>query len=67
MEGVDESGHGGSELVRLAARLIVEEALEGEAPDAVGRDYYARAAAPGAGYRNGYRTGRVKTAEGAIE
>jgi len=67
MEGVDESGHGGSELVRLAARLIVEEALEGEARDAVGRDYYARAAAPGAGYRNGYRTGRVKTAEGAIE
>jgi hypothetical protein len=35
-------GGGTSELVRLAARLIIEEALEGEARHAVGRDYYAR-------------------------
>jgi transposase-like protein len=62
-----EIADGRSELVRLAARLIIEEALEGEARDALGRDYYARGAAPGAGYRNGYRTGRVKRAEGAIE
>jgi len=55
------------ELVRLAARLIIEEALEGEAHDALGRDYYARGAVPGTGYRNGYRTGRVDSAEGAIE
>ena len=66
IEGTGESG-GTSELVRLAARLIIEEALEGEARDAVGRDYYARGTAPGAGYRNGYRTGRLKSAEGAIE
>jgi transposase-like protein len=26
-----------------------------------------RGAAPGAGYRNGYRTGRLKTAEGMVE
>src|SRR3546814_16663288 len=45
----------------------IEEALEGEARDAVGRDYYARGAAPGTGYRNGYRLGRVKSAEGAID
>ncbi|MFN0192976.1 MAG: IS256 family transposase [Aestuariivirga sp.] len=67
MEGTGESAGGGSDLVRLAARLIIEEALEGEARDAVGRDYYARGAAPGAGYRNGYRPGRVKSAEGAID
>ncbi len=67
MEGRSETGDGRSELVRLAARLIIEEALEGEARDALGRDYYARGAAPGAGYRNGYRTSRVKSAEGAIE
>lgn len=67
MDGGGESGEAGSELVRLAARLIVEEALEGEATDVVGREYYARGAAPGAGYRNGYRTGRLKTAEGAVE
>ena len=48
-------------------RLIVEEALEGEAGDALGRDYYEHGAQPGQGYRNGYRTGRLKTAEGLME
>lgn len=65
--GHGEATDGRSELVRLAARLIIEEALEGEARDAVGRDYYARGASPGTGYRNGYRRGRVHSAEGAIE
>lgn len=67
MEGRSEPVEGRSDLVRLAARLIIEEALEGEAADVLGRDYYARGAAPGAGYRNGYRPGRLKSAEGAIE
>jgi transposase-like protein len=67
MDGTGESAGGSSDLVRLAARLIIEEALEGEAEDALGRGYYARGAAPEAGYRNGYRTGRLKSAEGAIE
>jgi transposase-like protein len=66
MEGRSEAENGSSRLVRLAARLIIEEALEGEARDALGRDYYARGAAPGAGYRNGYRLGRLKSAEGPI-
>ena len=35
--------------------------------EAVGRGYYENRAAPGAGYRNGYRRGRLPTAEGAIE
>jgi putative transposase len=55
-----------SALLRLATRLIVEEALEAEVEDALGRGYYAHGAALGAGYRNGYRTGRLKTAEGPI-
>jgi transposase-like protein len=67
MEGHGEGNDVRSELVRLAARLIVEEGLEGEATDALGREYYVRGAAPGAGYRNGYRTGRLKTAEGVVE
>jgi putative transposase len=67
MEGRAQATDERSELVRLAARLIIEEALEGEASDTLGRDYYARGAAPGTGYRNGYRTGRLKTAEGAVE
>ena len=67
MEGRSGAAGGRSELVRLAARLIIEEALEGETKDALGREYYARGAWPGAGYRNGYRPGRVKSAEGAID
>jgi transposase-like protein len=67
MDGASDAADGRSELVRLAARLIIEEALEGEAEDALGRGYYARGGAPDAGYRNGYRRGRLKTAEGAVE
>lgn len=59
-EGVDKS-----ELVRAAARLIVEEVLEEEVTDALGRDFYEHAAKSGSGYRNGYRQGRLKSAEGA--
>lgn len=60
------SSAGRTELIKLAAQLIVEEALEAESRDALGRDYYERGAAPGQGYRNGYRQARLKTAEGAI-
>src|SRR5688572_8671496 len=55
-----------SALVRQAARLIVEEALEAEVAQELGRDYYAHGAGK-RGYRNGYRTDRVKSAEGVIE
>ena len=67
MDGKGEPVDDRSGLVRLAARLIIEEALEGEASDALGRGYYARGALSGRGYRNGYRTGRLKSAEGSIE
>jgi hypothetical protein len=70
LEGVDgrpgEESDLRSDLVRLAARLIIEEGLEGEATDALGREYYGRGAAPGVGYRNGHPTGRLKTAEGVV-
>ena len=55
-----------SALVRQAARLIVEEALEAEVAQELGRDYYAHGAGK-RGYRNGYRTDKVKSAEGVIE
>lgn len=61
------SEFGRSELVQLATRLIVEEGLEAEVRDALGRDYYERGAESGGGYRNGLRKGRLKTAEGLIE
>jgi len=67
IEGRLSSADGRSELVKLATRLIVEEALEGESRDGVGREYYEHGAAAGQGYRNGTRAGRLKTAEGFIE
>ena len=67
IEGRLSTASAKDELVKLATRLIVEEALEGEASDALGRDCYDHGAHPGQGYRNGYRTGRLKTAEGLME
>lgn len=54
-----------AELVRLAVRQIVEEALEATARDVLGRDYYARREGQ-QGFRNGYREGRLATAEGEV-
>jgi putative transposase len=67
IEGRLASPAGRSELVELATRLIVEEALEGEVRDALDRGYYERGDAPGQGHRNGHRTHRLKTAEGGLE
>ena len=67
IEGRLSTASAKDELVKLATRLVVEEALEGEAGDAVGREYYEHGARPGQGYRNGIRPGRMKTAEGFIE
>lgn len=53
--------------LKLAVRKIVEEALEAEVNEALGRAYDENGAEPGRGYRNGYRRGRLRTAEGAIE
>jgi hypothetical protein len=47
MDGQSEEGDLRSALVRLAARLIVEEGLEGESTDALGREYYARTSSTG--------------------
>ena len=46
IEGRLSSSTGRSELVELAARLIIEEALEEESRDALGRDCYERGAEP---------------------
>ena len=54
-----------SALLRGAVRLIIEEALEAEVSDALGRGYYERGEP--VGYRNGNRLGRLKTAEGIVD
>jgi putative transposase len=55
-----------SELIKTSIRLIIEEALEAEVDDALGRGRYERTESP-AGYRNGIRTGHMKSAEGVID
>lgn len=53
-----------STLVRLAARVVLQEALEAEQREVVGRDRYQRGS--DGRYRNGYRPGHVDSAEGRI-
>src|SRR5437773_12525434 len=56
-----------SDLIRLGVRKLVEEVLEAEVEDRLGRAYYHRGDGESPGYRNGYRRGGVESAEGAIE
>ncbi len=62
-QGVDE-GNPKSELMQMAMRLILEEALEAKARDLLGRGYYERGGSGGS--RNGTRQGTLKTAEGRV-
>ena len=66
MEGRLRVENARSDLVKLATRLIIEEGLEAEVRDALGRDYYEHGRGAGGGHRNGVREGRLKTAEGFI-
>jgi transposase-like protein len=54
-----------STLVRLSTERVLQEALEHEQPEPLGRDRYERRAPP-RGYRNGYEDGTVKTAAGVV-
>lgn len=56
-----------SAVIREAVRLIIEEALEAEVAEVLGRSYYTHGEAGGHGQRNGYRTGKLDCAEGRIE
>ena len=55
-----------SDLLKLATRLIIEEGLEAEVRDCLGRNYYEHGRGAGGGHRNGVREGRMKTAEGFV-
>jgi putative transposase len=65
-----------SRFIRLAVEQVIEQLLEAEVGDLLGRDYYrhGESRSPSEeqdtnfrGHRNGYRTGRLKSAEGPIE
>ena len=57
IEGRLSTASAKDELFKLATRLVVEEALERLAGDAVGREYYEHGPRPGQGYRNAIRPG----------
>lgn len=54
------------ELMRIGARRIVQELLEKEVEEVLGRGYYERRADSAQGYRNGYKKRHLDTAEGRL-
>jgi transposase-like protein len=56
-----------STLIRKSVRKIIQETLEQEIADYLGRGYYERTPEAKSGYRNGYENRALKTAEGRIE
>jgi len=64
--GIDESRDVKSTLFLLGAQRLVQELLEQEATDFLGREYYERRSDGQNGFRNGYKERAIKTAEGKI-
>ena len=58
-----------TELMKKGVQRLLQEALEQEVTDHLGRGHYQRRADDGAhrGYRNGYEPKRLKTSEGQVE
>jgi putative transposase len=66
--GVDRERNIVSALVETVTRLVVQELLEAEQGDFLGgRGRYQRRSEEQLGSRNGYESGRLRTAEGPIE
>lgn len=66
LEGVDREVDPVEAIGRLGARLILQQALEDEVTEFLGRVRYERAADP-ISHRNGYEPRTVKTTSGAVE
>ena len=67
LAAIMDEGFDASELMRTGMRLLIEQALEAEVSEALGRGRYQRSEAAARGYRNGTRTGHLKTAEGVVD
>lgn len=65
-EGIDSSERPVSQFIRLAIQGMVQQALEQDVTDFLGRERYERQPEP-VGYRNGYKPGHLRSAEGEIE
>jgi len=66
-----ENGYKGNEnlmdvFIKKSIKKMVQEILEQEVMDYLGRDYYERNSNSKSGYRNGYENKPLKTAEGKI-
>ncbi len=55
------------ELFRLGGQKILQELVEAETTERLGRKPYERRPDAPSGYRNGYKTRKVRTAEGVVE
>lgn len=69
-ESVQDTGSILSALMRKAVAKVIQEALEGELTEFLGRDRYERRGNDDPetpGYRNGYKDRVLKTAEGAVK
>jgi putative transposase len=64
-EGISSSAKPLSEFIRLAVQGMVQEALEQEVTDYLGRERYERQPEV-QGYRNGYKPGHIRSAEGEV-
>jgi putative transposase len=53
-------------MIERSLKMMFQKILEQEVSDYLGRDYYERNAGSREGYRNGYESKRLKTAEGEI-
>ena len=53
-------------LLRKSVKKIIQETLEQEISDYLGRDYFERNPEAKTGYRNGYEPKTIKTAEGKV-
>src|SRR5215213_767961 len=67
LAGVAECDDPVEAVARLGARLIMQQALEDEVTEFLGRERYGRATDGGAIYRNGYEPRSVRTTSGAME
>jgi len=64
-EGITSSAEPLSQFIRLAVQGMVQQAIEQEVTDYLGRERYERQPET-QGYRNGYKPGHIRSAEGEI-
>jgi putative transposase len=63
-QGIEQAPEPTSQLVKLAAQVVLQDALEAEQCDVLGRERYQRGS--DGSYRNGYRPGYIEGAEGRL-